>query len=284
VDGTLLARQKAKWFGTDRFLEKHGGKEFQDIIGKQRIDFAEGDDIYSVFVKPNDVLIYDKNNRWKVVEPGEATKGLPILVIKKIDERLMNLELWDGEGKSKISLNLLKSNDSISPPNLMQSYKFIGARTRSQFLFEVNKERMILSPQDWLLQTDKGWKKLSSADDIDAYVGRKLIGRLFVINAIEKRDDRQVLLGTLFNPSRTEAQSIEIVLQQGATGAATKPKKEEPNKIKPPVTGPQAPQIEPESTQDEEEEDNAEDDEVQALPTTPPPPIPDTNQPHRRGY
>ncbi len=29
VDGTFITRQKAKWTGIDKFLERHGGKEYE---------------------------------------------------------------------------------------------------------------------------------------------------------------------------------------------------------------------------------------------------------------
>lgn len=220
VDGTLLARQKARWFGADRFLAEHGGKEYQKEIGKQRIDFGEGNDLYSAYVALNDLLVW-KNNRWKVAEPGDETLGLPLMQVKKIDERLMNFELWDPEGKSKTALNLLKSNEGIIPPNLIQSFKFVGARTRSQFLFEIGKERFVLSPQDWLFLGDKGWRKLTTPEEIDAYVERKLNGILFVFNSIEKQGDHQVMVGTLFNKARTEMQRVEIQMQQQGSKTAT---------------------------------------------------------------
>lgn len=220
VDGTLLARQRARWFGVDRFLERHGGKEYLDFVGKQRIDFGEGDDIYSIFVAPDDVMVWE-DNRWKVVEAGSETLGRPILLVKKIDDKLMNFELWDPEGKTKVALNLLKSNEPITPTNLVQNFHFVGARTLKQFVFEINKERIILSPQDWLIMTDKGWEKLVTPEEIDAYVDRKLIGYLFVFDAVERRDDRQIMQGTLFNKSRSDMQHIELAMQQTGTGAAS---------------------------------------------------------------
>lgn len=215
VDGTLLARQRARWYGDDKFLERHGGKEYAFSIGKQRIDFGEGEDIYSVFVAPGDAMIWD-TDKWKVVKPGPDSLGRPLLVVKKVDERLMNLELWDVEGKGKVTLNLLKSTETWMPQNIQQSFKFLGARTRSQFVFEIDKERMLLSPQDWLLLTENGWKKLSSPQEIDDYVNRKALGTLFVFDGIQRKDDRQVLVGMMFNPARTEMQPIEMPVQQGA--------------------------------------------------------------------
>lgn len=214
VDGTLLARQRARWYGIDRFLEKHGGKEYQDFAGKQRIDFGESKAQYPIYMHSGDAAVWE-NDRWKVAPPGEETLGKPLLVLKKIDERLMSFELWDSEGKTKMALNLLKSAEPPPAIQLLQSFKFVSSRTRSQFVFEINKERMTLSPLDWLIQTEKGWRKLATAEDIDAYVDRRLVGPLFVFEGVTKRGENQVLVGTLFNKARSEALSVEMVMDAG---------------------------------------------------------------------
>jgi hypothetical protein len=218
VDATILARQKARWYGPDLFLARHGGKEYAAYVGKQRIDFGEGDDIYSVFVGLNDSLVWE-NNRWRGVKPGPDSLGKPLLLVKKIEERLMGLELWDPDGKGKVMLNLLKATEPSQQVDILQSFKFAGARTRTQFVFEIDKERMLLSPRDWLLLTPKGWVRLTTPKDIDDYVDRKLTGPLFVFDAVERKDDRLVLKGSLFNASRTDMQPADIILQQPGPGS-----------------------------------------------------------------
>lgn len=229
VDGTLLARQRARWYGPDRFLERHGGEEFKHSIGKQRIDFGENDDLYSVFVKSGDCLIWDQN-RWKVVSPGEESLSHPLLVVKKIDERLMTFELWDVEGKGKILLNLLKSTEPWAVQNaqtLQHMFKFVGARTRTQCVFEINRERMILRPSDWLLLTPKGWKKLATEEEIDQYVKRKLAGTLFVFEGIARKDERQTMVGMLYSPARNDCQAVELALKpKGSKPTGAKDSKE----------------------------------------------------------
>lgn len=222
VDGTLLARQKARWYGIDRFLEKHGGKEFQDFKSKQRIDFGENEEVYSVYAGTDDCMIW-KDGHWKVVKPGPESLGYPLLCVKKVDERIMNLELWDVDGKGKLALNLLKSTENWMPQNIQQSFKFVGARTRTQFVFEINKERVLLSPHDWLILTDAGWKKLVTPKEIDEYVDRKITGPLFVFDGIDRKEDRQVIVGTMFNASRTEMIPIELFIQQTGTSTAANP-------------------------------------------------------------
>jgi hypothetical protein len=213
VDGTLLARQHARWCGPDCFLENHGGDEFLNCIGGQRIDFGEEENIYSCYVKQGDCLIWD-GDRWKNIQNGESTSGYPLLHVKKIDDRLTHLELWDVEGKSKVALNLMKANEPWTLAAIEQTFKFVGARTRTQCVCEVDQARMLLKPNDWLILTDEGWKKITTVEEIDNYVNRKLIGPLFVFEGLAKKDERPVLLGTVYNASRTEARTVELAVQQ----------------------------------------------------------------------
>lgn len=215
VDGSLLARQKARWVGLDKFLERHGGEEFQGLLNKHRIDFTdEEENTYSVYVGLNDSLIW-ADNKWKEIRPGEESRNYPLLVVKKIEERLMNFELWDVGGKNKVVLNLLKTNENWTAQNIQGEFKFVGARRRSQYIFEIGDERMFLSPKDWLLQTEEGWVKLSTPEEIDNYVTRKLTGVLFVFDGVVKEEDQQVLRGVMFNSNRTEMQEVSIPVYQG---------------------------------------------------------------------
>ncbi len=215
VDGTLLARQKARWYGIDRFIEAHGGDEFKDWMNKQRIDFGEAENIYSTYVGAGDCMIW-KEDHWEVTQPGSNTLGYPLLCVKKVDERVLNLELWDVGGKGKITLNLVKSNEQWVPKNLEEGFKFLGARTRSQFIFDIQNERTFLSPHDWLVFTDGEWIKLTTPQQIDDYVQRRIVGPLFIFEGIEKHDDKQVISGALFNSSRTEMVPMELQLQPSA--------------------------------------------------------------------
>ena len=224
VDGSLLARQKARWYGFDRFLERHGGDEFAFLQGKHRIDFGEEGESYSVFLGVNDCLVWNEG-RWEAANPGDDSLGKPLICINKIDERLMNLELWDVEGKAKVNLNLLKSHEAWQSQSLEENFRFVGARTRSQYVFEIDDERILLRPHDWLVLTEEGWKKLSTIEEIDDFVERRTTGTLFVFDGVERKDDRQVLVGTVFNNSRTDSQSIELPMLQGSFGPGSVEKK-----------------------------------------------------------
>jgi hypothetical protein len=223
IDGTLLVRQKARWYGVDLFLAQHGGDLYPDVGNKQRIDFGEGEDVYSVFVDEGTCLIW-KDGRWKVATPGPDTAAYPLLCVRKIDPRLINFELWDVNGRNKILLNLLKTTDAPTPKTLPQNIKFLGARTLSRYLFEVNGERVVLSPHEWLLFKDNRWHLLRDPIEIQRFVERKIVTPLFIFDGVIRRGDRQVLQGTLYNASRTDTTAVEIPLLSGglATPSAAK--------------------------------------------------------------
>lgn len=210
VDSTLLVRQKARWIGSDRFLEMHGGDEYAFVLGREKIDFLDGETLYSCFVGPGDFLIW-KEGRWTMPIPGENTEGLPLLSVRKIDEKIMSLELWDRPGRSKTALSLIRAKDHNKSPDLTQELKFVGAKTWAQFIVECrNGGRLTLKPNDWLVLTQDGWKKLDSPEQVDEYVGGFLLGPLFVLDKMIKQNGRQVLVGHLFNLTRTEVEEVEL--------------------------------------------------------------------------
>lgn len=216
ADGSLFARQRARWYGKDQFLEEFGGPEYAHLIGKHRIDFAaEGEEAYSVYVGNGDMLVWEQD-RWKSVVEGVKSIGKPLLVINKIEDRIMNCDLWDPEGKQKVRLNLLKSMESWLPQNLEKHFRFVGAHTRSQYAFEVNKQRMVLAPDDWLVHTTQGWVKLETLEQIDKFVNRHLAGTLFVFEGIITDGTQQLIEGRMFNSSRTESKDMKIPIQKAA--------------------------------------------------------------------
>jgi hypothetical protein len=210
VDASLLVRQKARWIGRDIFLEMHGGEEFAFSIGKERIDFGDGQGLYSCFIAAGDALIW-KEGRWHVVGSDEPTQQLPLLVVKKVDEKIISFELWDPDGRGKILLSLLRSKDHNGMPNVSQEFKFVGAKTWAKFIVECRTGgRMTLKPHDWLVMTAEGWIKLDGPAQIDAYVEQSLSGPLFILEKMDKKNGRQVLIGHLFNAARTEVELVEL--------------------------------------------------------------------------
>lgn len=234
VDGTLLARQRARWYGQDEFMNKHGGAEYAFAANKERVEFGEGDERYVVYVGLNECLIWD-GKRWQLSSSVQSSKTFPLLCVKKIEDRLMRLELWDVEGKGRVALNLLKSTEAWAPQVVQRDFKFVSVRTLSQYVFDIRKDRVVLRPGDWLLQGKEGWKRLVTPEEIDAYVDGRLTGILFVFNGVVKKDDgSQALSATLFNSSRSVVVPIEIPIEHAGPvlGTGSKESTAKPEAVK----------------------------------------------------
>lgn len=224
VDGTLLARQKARWFGQDLFLNDHGGDEYANVLQKERIEFGEGSDRYVVYVGPDSCLIW-KDNRWQALSSVADTTSYPLLCVKKIEERLLRFELWDVDGKARILLTLLRSTEPWNPTLLQKDFVFMTARTLSQYIFEIRKERTTLRVNDWFVLTKEGWKRLATPQQIDAYVEEKEPGVLFVLEGIKEKGGMRVLFGMLYNTTRSAKAEVEFPLDHSGKSGGNKPSK-----------------------------------------------------------
>ncbi len=210
VDTTLLSRQRARWVGQDMFLKLHGGDEFAHSVDKERIDFFDGPNHCSCFVGPGDFIVW-RNQRWEVAKSAEETQQLPLLYVKKIEDKIMTFELWDPEGRGKVILSLIRTKDHQGLPNISQEIKFVGAKTWAQFIVECKTGgRLTLRPHDWLVLTSEGWTKLDTPSQIDAFVNQTITGPLFILDEMAKKNGRQVLCGHLFNTTRTEVEEVEL--------------------------------------------------------------------------
>jgi hypothetical protein len=214
ADSTLLSRQKARWFGEDLFINRHGGEEFEDLVGKQRVDFSDDQKSFSIYVGKNDSFIW-KDDAWVKVIPSPETQEYPLLQATQIEDRLMKFDLWDVGGSNKVVLNLIRSTEGWNPMQSEKEFKFVGARTRSQFVFEVGEERVTLALHDWLLKQDKTWVKLTTPTEIDDYVSGKTMGILLVVNGIDTKEGKQVIQSTFFSPQRSQSYDFDIPILQG---------------------------------------------------------------------
>lgn len=221
VDGTLLARQKARWYGQDMFLNDHGGPEYTDIIGKERIEFGEGPERYVVYLGPNSCLIW-KDQRWQPASSVADSTTYPLLCVKKIEERLLRLELWDVEGKARVPLTLLRSTETWNPKALEKDFVFTAPRTLSQYIFTIRKERAILRMHDWFVLSKEGWKKLITPQQIDAFVDEREPGVLFIFEGPKEKGGVRILSGMLYNATRSAKTEVEFPLDHPTKAAGGK--------------------------------------------------------------
>jgi len=240
VDSSLLLRQKAMWHGQDLFLQQQGGKLYQDKAYKERVDFPlpEGGS-YPIYVSTGDCFIFTEN-RWQEVAPGPESRSKPLLVARKVDERNISFDLWDEEGKNRISLELHKSVNPVQfNPNL--NLKLIGARSKQDWIISLHGVRMLIREDDWLLYREGKWQKITDIETLDAYIEGSIKGILLTLDGTEKNGNDVSLVGTLFDESRSRVHPVKISLFKSL---------EKPQK-RPPI----------QTSEDESDDDDDDDDE-----------------------
>jgi len=249
ADGALFAKQKGRLLGPDLFMEKHGGDEYRFTQGRERLDFGEGGEHYVVYVKVGDTLVWT-GTQWKNEEPGPETRNKPVLVVNRLEPRIASFDLWDPAGKGKVTLTMIRALDSTALNTALSDFHYISSRTRYETTFDVGGQKLSLRPDDWVLATEEGWKKLSTPQEIDDYVNGKVSGLLLVIDHVSKEGDSTVLKATLFNAWRTAVLDVTLPLKGSETPKSVPPE-EEKNRLVPDQNTPTL-QTPPQNTNREE--------------------------------
>lgn len=212
VDGSLLIRQKARWFGKDLFLENHGGDEYAAYAGKERIVFHKEDQQYPFYLKEKEFL-YWFEDFWVAEEqlPPEINPlSLPLLELNKQEERILRFFLWGPEGKYSFPMTLVKMPAPWIPLNYINQFKFLGIRSKQAWNFEIGGERKTLRPSEWLLKQEDKWIILETETQIDDYVDGRLLGELVVLSRLGRKEGKQVIFGHIFNAQRSEKVDFEL--------------------------------------------------------------------------
>lgn len=215
VDATFAVKQKMRRVGIDKFLYLHGGEEFLDKAQKERVDFVSAlGEPYSRYLSSGDILFWD-GDRWQTCGEfiGDHEKA-PLLEVKRVDEKIMTLDIWNVEGTAHQTVNLVKSGaSSLDIASALKELQFVGMRTWTRPILQAGEQRFILTADDWLLRKEQ-WEKIHSKQQLDDYLSGKLQYPLFVFEGVEKNENGFVLKGHLFNAQRTHVESVTIFLDQ----------------------------------------------------------------------
>ena len=216
VDASLLTKQQAVWHGKDLFLKLYGGEEFVHLSDKEKISFIDDEGIsYNCYLGLGEYVVW-KKGRWVEPKCEETTQSLPLLSIKRIDNKFIVLEISSPFGLASFNLNLIKY--PIFSEECSVFYKelsYTGLKNWGEAILQTsNGERLILSEGDWLYRSSNNWKILNSLKDIDDYISGVISAPMFVFQKIQRKGGSYLLKGTLFNSSRTYFEDVELSLYQ----------------------------------------------------------------------
>lgn len=175
---SLLA--KAKWFGSDCFLNSQEGRlKFED----QRV----------LLLKENDVLVFH-GGIWKKLQ-NEKVSGCDIALVSKIKGEIEFLG-WDKEE------NFFKFAISWEEGPFLEDVSLVSARLwgEESVFAKIEGQRVLIKKGAMLVKDRKIWRKVHT-DEI--FSDRPFPGVALHFYEIKKGEDAVILKGRLFDPWRS---------------------------------------------------------------------------------
>ncbi len=196
--------QKGKMWALDLFLHQWGGDEYRDLSAKQKVEI-EGK-VY--FLSVGDLLWWDENE-WKV---GKAAfEDAPLAKFMSASGHGMNFEVWNPSGYSSSKINVALQS-SKAPQKAEEVITSVRPRSASEITCQLGKRRVIVKEGDWWIKTDRRWRSLKTAADLEAFLHHDIQGELFIFEKVENMKGKTILKGRCFDKMRTESLPISLVV------------------------------------------------------------------------
>lgn len=203
--------KEGKWWQPDLLFDNYGGEEFRAIKDYERLEFLSEEGSSVVHLKRGDTLAW-KNGKWAPTKVGKNSRGFPIAHAKSLTNKKIEWELWNKDGLEKGSVSHTKQDAPKLNFRLEDVFSRIRQRTISRISCRISNKATILKSGDWILHTSSGWRVLKSLREIEDVLTFQTKGELFVFDGVEKNEGKSFFVGMLFDPMRTQQQSVKIPL------------------------------------------------------------------------
>lgn len=210
--------------GKDLLLQNYGGKEYQFLTKKHKIDLGS----QVLFVEEGDFLCL-REGQWAILEKEESAQFLPLAKIKTITSQGMGLDVWDETGFSVSSVNMGLQQSPKMGYKVEELFSKVKIKSSSELSCLMGKRRVILRQGDWWLKTEMGWRKLNNLHDIEEYLNHRMRGDLFIFDTVEVVKEKAILKGKFFDQTRTQMSPLLVQTALDKKGSWPEKKK---NKIK----------------------------------------------------
>ena len=162
-----------------------------------------------------DWLVF-KEGKWNKVIDLKDIEQLPIAHLKGATPLGLEIEGWEGSSHIRMKLAPVFS----APLKMKGEELFTQLRVRSekQVSCMLDKQCLILRPNDWILKTQGRWKILRKTEEKNGFLEGKLLGEVFVLDRIETKGPTKNIAGHYFSATRSQMVPIEYVqkMQKGA--------------------------------------------------------------------
>ncbi len=209
--------KKGKMWAPDLFLHQWGGEEYRDLSAKHKIELDNK--IY--FVSVGDLLWWD-GGEWQIGKP--ILEDAPLAKCNSASVQGMTIDVWDSTGYISSSINLPLQQHSKLPQKAEEVITSVRPRSSSEITCQLGKRRVVVKEGDWWIKTDRRWRSLKTADDLEAFLHHNIQGELFIFEKIENTKGKTILKGRSFDKMRTESQPLCLVVntEKKSSGSPSK--------------------------------------------------------------
>jgi hypothetical protein len=196
--------KKGKMWAPDLFLHQWGGDEYRDLSSKQKVEI----DGKVYFLSVGDLLWWDENE-WQVGK--SVLEDAPLAKFMSASVQGMNFEVWSPSGYSSSKINVALQS-ARAPQKAEEAITSVRPRSGSEITCQLGKRRVIVKEGDWWIKTDRRWRALKTAADLEAFLYHDIQGELFIFEKVENMKGKTILKGRCFDKMRTESLPISLVV------------------------------------------------------------------------
>jgi len=196
--------KKGKMWAPDLFLHQWGGDEYRDLCAKQKVEI----DNKVYFLSVGDLLWWDQDE-WKVGKP--VLQEAPIAKFVSASGQGVRFEVWNSTGYVSSTIDMaLQSSKPLQKAE--EAITSVRPRSASEITCQLGKRRVIVKEGDWWIKTDRRWRSLKTAADLEAFLHHDIQGELFIFEKIENMKGKTILKGRCFDKMRTESLPLSLVV------------------------------------------------------------------------
>jgi hypothetical protein len=197
--------KKGKMWAPDLFLNQWGGEEYRDLSSKHKVEIDEK--VY--FLSVGDTLWWD-GSEWKI--GSSILEDAPMAKLMAATSRDLKLEVWDSTGYVSSSVVIPLCQGSKASHKAEEVITSVRPRSASEITCQLGKRRVIVKEGDWWVKTERRWRPLRTADDLEAFLHHDIQGELFIFEKIESTKGKITLKGRSFDKMRTETEPLSLVV------------------------------------------------------------------------
>lgn len=202
VPSFVAVLRTTKILGPDVVISRFLSDTYPKLKDKIRAETEIRGRKYRYFLKQGDVFRLQEGI-WVPAVEGELSETEPIASVKSIGPKSVTFDVWDPGSFRSFSVSV----DSSPVPSVGNKPEYFPNSVRykgnKRVLCTLGKRKYFLQEGDWVVKTDRGFRRLHTQADKDRYARYKISGELIIFDSLVTEQGKTVMKGFLVDEMRT---------------------------------------------------------------------------------